>query len=231
MDEASWTSLIDWETPAGRLLKAFTATLPRHRQFEITIFGSAPLQIMVDHELLSADIDIFSATEEMENFVRAAGYTQSQTDFYIQVSSELNFRTSPRWKDRTRSVQIENCTFIFPHPIDILIAKLNRLDEKDFRAFEVVRAKTGHPTEAELIHELQMAVDLFRPSFDEEQGQDVANNCRRLWPRFFGREIDPRAEIIAPALAKRKAGFAEPTRDYKQELREIASEYRAVHAA
>src|SRR5207244_12521334 len=37
---------------------------------------------------------------------------------------------------------------------------------------------------------LQLAVDLFRPSFDEEQGQDMANNCRRLWPLIFGREID-----------------------------------------
>ena len=80
-------------------------------------------------------------------------------------------------------------------------AKLNRLDDKDVRAFEVVLAKTGHPTEAELIRELQLAVDLFRPSFDEEQGHDMANNCRRLWPLIFGREIDPRAEIIAPALA------------------------------
>jgi hypothetical protein len=47
----------------------------------------------------------------------------------------------------------------------------------------------------------------------------MANNCRRLWPLIFGREIDPRAEIIVPALAIRKAGYGEPTRDYKQELR------------
>jgi hypothetical protein len=57
-------------------------------------------------------------------------------------------------------------------------------------------------------------------SFDEEPGHDMANNCRRLWPLIFGREIDPRAEIIAPALAIRKAGYGEPTRDYKQELRD-----------
>ena len=132
----------------------------------------------------------------------------------------MNFRTSPRWRDRTQSARIGHVTFVFPHPIDILIAKLNRLDEKDVRAFRAVIAKTGHPTEAELIKELQLAVDLFRPSFDEEQGHDMANNCRRLWPLIFGREIDPRAEIIAPALAIRKAGYGEPTRDYKQELRD-----------
>ena len=88
------------------------------------------------------------------------------------------------------------------------------------RAFRAVLSKTGHPTEDELIKELQLAVDLFRPSFDEEQGHDLANNCRRLWPLIYGREMDPRKEIIAPALTIRKAGYGEPTRDYKQELRD-----------
>ena len=119
----------------------------------------------------------------------------------------------------------ENRTIRIPHPIDILIAKLNRLDDKDIEASRVVMRRTGHPTEAELIHELQMAVDLFRPSFDEEQGHDMANNCRRLWPMIYGREIDPRAEIIAPALQKRREGYGEPTRDYKGYLREAVREY------
>ena len=35
--------------------------------------------------------------------------------------------------------------------------------------------------------------------------------------------IDPCAEIIAPALAERRRGYGEPTRDYKQELRETAA--------
>lgn len=104
--------------------------------------------------------------------------------------------------------------------MDILIAKLNRLDEKDLRAFETVIRKTGHPTSEEFIRELRFAVDLFRPSFDEEQGHDLANNCRRLWPLVFGREIDPHVEIIAPALKIRREGYGEPTRDYKQELRD-----------
>jgi hypothetical protein len=32
--------------------------------------------------------------------------------------------------------------------------------------------------------------------------------------------MDPRAESIAPALAIRKPGYGEPTRDFKQELRD-----------
>jgi hypothetical protein len=224
MDEASWTSSLELETPAGRMLRQLASLLPKGREFTITVFGSAPLQIAVDPTLTSADVDVFSDFEALDEIVHQAGLGTGQADFYIQVSSELNFRTSPRWKGRTQSVRIGNCTFIFPHPIDILIAKLNRLDEKDVRAFRSVLAKTNHPTEAELIKELQLAVDLFRPSFDEEQGHDMANNCRRLWPLIYGREIDPRKEIIAPALAIRKAGFAEPTRDYKQELRDALRE-------
>lgn len=220
MVEASWTSVIDLQTPAGQMLHRLADALPQDRQFEITVFGSAPIQITVDPSLFSADVDVFSDFEQLKDCVAKAGLEKDQVDFYVQVSSELNFRTSPRWKGRTQSTRIGNCTFIFPHPVDILIAKLNRLDDKDLRAFEVVRAKTGHPTEPELIAELQIAVDLFRPSFDEEQGHDMANNCRRLWPLIYGREIDPRQEIIAPALAKRKEGYGEPTRDYKQELRD-----------
>jgi hypothetical protein len=218
-----WTETIDLTTPAGVALKKLAAALPRDRQFDITLFGSAPLQITVEPALLSGDVDLFCDAADLAPFVAQAGLDQAHSDFHIQVCSGLNFRTSPRWASRKKTVPYGHCTFHFPHPIDILIAKLHRLDEKDLLAFRVVLAKTGHPTEAELIRELQLAVDLFRPSFDEEQGHDLVNNCRRLWPLIFGREIDPRAEIIAPALAERRRGYGEPTRDYKQELRETAA--------
>jgi Nucleotidyltransferase of unknown function (DUF6036) len=224
MDPESWAGSINLNTRAAELLRKLVAVLPQNREFTITVFGSAPIQVCVDSTLASADVDVFSDFEFLREIAEKAGLGQDKTEFYIQVSSELNFRTSPRWKGRTQSARIGNCTFIFPHPIDILIAKLNRLEEKDLLAFRTVLAKTGHPTEAELIHELQLAVDLFRPSFDEEQGHDMANNCRRLWPLIYGREIDPRAEIIAPALKIRREGYGEPVRDYKQELRDALKE-------
>ena len=220
MEHQSWAGSVNLNTSAGALLRKLADALPKDQPLTVTVFGSAPLQVTVDSTFTSADVDVFSEFETLREIADRAGLGQDKAAFFIQVSSELNFRTSPRWKGRTQSARIENCTFIFPHPIDILIAKLNRLDEKDLDAFRVVIARTGHPTEAELIEELQMAVDLFRPSFDEEKGHDLANNCRRLWPLIYGREIDPRKEIIAPALAIRKAGYGEPTRDYKQELRD-----------
>ncbi len=223
MDLGSWIEGVELETPAGKALRTLVDFLPDQSAYKITLFGSAPIQLTIDRNLLSGDVDIFSDHEELPEIVAKAGLAEGKSDFYIQVCSELNFRTSPRWRGRTQSVQIKNCTIEIPHPIDILIAKLNRLEEKDLEAFRVVRRKTGHPTEEELIHELQLAVDLFRPDFDEENGHDMANNCRRLWPIIFGREIDPRLEIVVPALKKRKAGYGEPTRDYKQELREAVA--------
>ncbi len=180
MELQSWAGSIDLNTRAAELLRKIVAALPPERDFTVTVFGSAPIQICVDSSLTSADVDVFSDFEELREILDKAGLGQNQAAFYVQVSSELNFRTSPRWRNRTQSTRIGKVTFVFPHPIDILIAKLNRLDEKDVRAFQVVRTKTGHPTESELIKELQLAVDLFRPSFDEEQGHDMANNCRRL---------------------------------------------------
>lgn len=225
MDLDSWVGSVDLTTPAGEALQKLVAVLPADRHFTITVFGSAPLQINIDSELTSADVDLFCDDEDLSQYVKRAGLAQGEADFFIQVCSGLNFRTSPHWANRAKSITLGHCTIRFPHPIDILIAKMNRMDEKDFEAFRVVIRKTGHPTEAELIHELQMAVDLFRPSFDEEQGHDMANNCRRLWPVIFGREIDPRTEIIAPALQKRREGYGEPTRDYKQELRDAVASY------
>jgi hypothetical protein len=99
------------------------------------------------------------------------------------------------------------------------------MEEKDFKAFELVREKTGHPTEEEMIYELQMAVDLFRPGFDEETDRDLKTTTRQLWQGFFGKDIDVHAAIIAPALGIRKAGYAQDVSktDHLRTLREAAA--------
>jgi len=85
---------------------------------------------------------------------------------------------------------------------------------------------TGHPTEAEFLTELQFSVDLFRPAFDEEMTGDITTNTAVMWPEIFGRAIDVRREIIAPALARLRAGYEPdlPKRDYKADLRQIGAE-------
>jgi hypothetical protein len=137
---------------------------------------------------------------------------------FLEAGYELSFRTSPRWRARAKVVRLEKATLVVPHPIDILIGKLDRLDPKDLLAFRKVIAATGHPTAEELKRELQNAFDLFRPSFDEERPNRLIENTQRLWRELFAREIDVRKEIIAPGIARRQEGYHEPTLDYKHHL-------------
>ena len=89
------------------------------------------------------------------------------------------------------------------HPWDVLVSKLQRLEDKDVEAFKLVIAKTGHPTEQEFTLHLQKAVDLYRPKFDEETARgDMFANTRAIWKILWNKEIDVRAEIIRPALAR-----------------------------
>jgi len=203
---------IDWQSNAGRLLDRFLAALPVQPCLEITIFGSAPLQLLVDGAFLSADVDLFVSEEflpVLEQFIRDQGLGQGQTDLYIQVSHPIAFRSTIDWP--LRAVQVERAGHIlrFVHPWDVLVSKLQRLEEKDIDAFRLVIQKTGHPTEAEFLLHLQKAVDLYRPRFDEEtQRGDMLLNTQILWNELWKRPIDPRVEIIRPSLLKTAAAHA-----------------------
>jgi len=215
-----WSGAIDWATPAGRLLEQFLATLPRDRRFRLTLFGSAPLQLTVDRQLMSGDVDLFADNddEDLPALIAAAGLDKTQGGFYLEPGFELSFRTSPRWRQRAVLVERDNVTLTIPHPLDILIGKLNRLEAKDLKAFERVRQLSGHPTATELLGELQAAVDLFRPAFEEDLPNRYPENTRRLWREIYHTEIDVRRDIIEPAIARRNQGYGEFPPDYKGAL-------------
>jgi hypothetical protein len=216
-----WAGEIDWTTPAGRLLDKLLAWLPVNRPYHLTVYGSAPLQLSVDRDLLSADVDVFSEDDEdLGPLIAAAGLDRTRGLFYIESGYALSFRTSPQWRGRAKTVQRGNVTITLPHPVDILIGKLSRLEPKDLKAFERVIALTGHPTAEEFQHELQNAVDLFRPAFDDDSPNRYPENTLRLWREVFHGEIDVHRDIIAPALARRRAGDGETPPDYKSALGE-----------
>ena len=214
-----WAGEIDWATPAGQLLQKFLVALPKDRPFHFTLYGSAPLQLTVDRQLLSGDVDLFSDDDEdLAALVAAAKLDKTHGGFYLEPGFELSFRTSPRWRQRAKTVQRNNVTLTIPHPVDILIGKLDRLDAKDLKAFERTIQLTGHPTADELKRELQNAVDLFRPAFDDDSPNRYPENTRKLWRELFHGEIDVRQEIIEPAIARRKQGYGETPPDYKRTL-------------
>jgi hypothetical protein len=203
------------------VLQKFLATLPKDRVFHLTIFGSAPLQLTVDRRLLSADVDLFSDDDEdLSAWIEAARLDKSRGGIYLEPGFELSFRTSPRWRRRAKTIQHENVQLTIPHPIDILIGKLDRLDAKDLEAFERIIQLTGHPTATEMKRELQNAVDLFRPAFDEDSPNRVPENTNRLWREIFRSEIDVRQEIIEPGIGRRRQGYGEPPPNYRKALGE-----------
>jgi hypothetical protein len=216
-----WAGDIDWSTPAGQLLQKFLAALPTDRPFHFTLYGSAPLQLTVDRQLMSGDVDLFSDDDEdLTALIAAAKLDKTRGGFHLEPGFELSFHTSPRWRQRAKAVQCGNVTLTIPHPLDILIGKLDRLDAKDLKAFARTRELTGHPTAEELKHELQNAVDLFRPAFDEDSPNRYPENTRKLWREIFRAEIDIRREIIEPAVTRRKQGYGESPPDYKGVLGE-----------
>ena len=74
---------------------------------------------------------------------------------FERIAGRVYPRTSPRWRTRAATVQLDNVTLTIPHPLDILIGKLSRLEAKDVKAFERVIQLSGHPTADELRSELQ----------------------------------------------------------------------------
>ena len=223
-----WEPSIDWTSAAAGVLKRLFSELPKDREFRVTLFGSSPLQVGIDATFSSADVDLLAdeTRSELEAAMIRAGLEKSEDHMYVQVCTEMNFRSSPRWRLRAFTTQVGNVKLTLPHPLDILIAKMHRADEKDLRAFRMVIAKTGHPTEDELRRELQFSVDLYRPNFDEEMVGDITNNTRLVWQEIFGKDINVRQEIIAPALAARREGYKLdiPQRDYRAELERLSRE-------
>ncbi len=222
----SWCTEIQWKTPAGEVLLRLVEELPRGCHYEITVFGSSPIQLGIEPSFASNDVDIFADEnrDEVQAAIRRAGLEKDHAKVFVQCCYEANFRAGPRWRRRLHRVEVDHCTILLPHPVDILIAKLHRLEEKDLRAFRLVIERTGHPTEDEFREELQAAVDLFRPNFDESVPGDITTNTRVLWLELWAKDIDVRKEIIAPALARIREGYAPDLAraDYKAELRRLS---------
>jgi len=196
---ARWSPELDWSTPGAQLLRQAAGVLSREAGFkhlQIVVFGSSPLQMGVSNAIMSGDLDIAS-DERIEGVLKDAGLTKGLSSPYVEVCPLGTFRTALDWRTRAHVERLEALEVLFPHPIDILVSKISRGEEKDFEAFEEVIERTGHPTEEELLDSLIRAVHLYKPAYDESAPGDPITNTRLLWQRLFGRDIDVRREIIS----------------------------------
>lgn len=222
-----WQPELNWNTPAGKVLNALVAQLPKKWRFEITVFGSAPLQLALDRGFLSVDVDIFSE-DDFSDLIRELRLGKGQHRPYIEQNPPAAFRTTTDWQRRAFITKMRNVTFYFPHPIDLLVAKLQRLEAKDLAAFKMVRAKTGFPQERDLIRALQSAIDFFRaPLPGEQHAADMFANTRVLWRELFGKAIDVHKEIIQPVLADRAEAYGLNLPDKKKRLAHLPTRRKA----
>ncbi len=223
-----WTPTIDWDSEAGQSILRLISALP-NKPILLTIYGSAPLQMTLDNSFLSADVDIavpYDLGIEMQDAVKSLGLSYGQSKCYIQTTPEGAFRTSPKWRDRCFTHKIGEIQIRFPHPVDILIGKMNRMEEKDFKAFQLVQSITGHPSENELIKELREAVELYSLGHYQEWGRSFRQNTEILWPRIYGRKIDVDQEIILPGETTIKNAYKLHETGLKASLKEIGQQSR-----
>jgi hypothetical protein len=212
-----WRPVINWNTPAGSVIDRFVEALPSDRPWTIIIFGWSPLQMAIDPTFLSGDVDVISS-EEIEEYLRRAQLLKGQAPVYVEPCTAASFTASADWLMRAFEVQRKHVAFILPHPIDIMVSKIKRLEAKDLAAFRLVRAKTGHPTEEELILALRRVVDIYRPSFDEESAGNPRQNTQTVWREIFNNSIDVAEQIIRPALAERRKSYGGDQYGFREAL-------------
>ena len=199
---------------AGRVLDAFFAAVHQHLPAydqPLTLFGSAPVQLCLDEEFLSADaaVMVLSNAEDLRRIAgqlsRAAG-VQARLMHGVQVCPPHWFRTTPHYLARAHVETRHGLRIIVPHVRDVLIGKLHRarsdgqsgLVAKDLRAFVRVRQLCGgHPDEAELLDDLRACEPFFRPPNVGEVNA-FRLNVMDLWQQLFGRTLNIETEIITP---------------------------------
>jgi hypothetical protein len=216
--------ILNWDAPNGRLLRKFIDGLPKDRPIVLNVFGSTPLQMRLDPSFLSGDVDLFS-NEDLESYVRSMRLGKDISLPYIEVVPERVFISSATWRDRAAIEVFGNITVYIASAIDVLVGKLKRLEAKDLKAFDLVKARTGGPSEGELRDALMNVVDMYRPAFDEENpGGDPIANPRRLWLHLYGHDIDVRKEIIVPAVESLKEAYGQNAPDFRARLKDISEE-------
>ncbi len=216
-----WIPSLDWNAPAGKLLDELAAILPADTIHSITVFGSAPLQLALDSAFLSADVDVISA-EDLGDLIRAHSLGKEQRPLYLEQCQPSAFVTASDWPSRAFHARRQSVNYCFPHPLDLLVSKLQRLEKKDVEAFRLVCARQLF-SEDEFRSVLMNAVDIYRPRFaEEETGADMVENTRVVWREIFGKTIDVRLEIIVPALAKRKLQYGSAAPNWKALLSHVA---------
>jgi hypothetical protein len=242
----TWPPIVQWNTPSGEALQALVANVPVDPFYKrLIVFGSGALQMTVLPELLSADIDVSldivhpsaqpaSPVSAEESLRRAATKTNQQSGSaqpLVQVCHWMTFQPAARWERRIHQEEKNGWQIVFPHPFDILFAKLRRLEPKDLEAFERHVAATGRPSESEFLALCLESYRDFIPRSERELAhlpgpvsqRDLRKNVVRLWPAIWGRAINIDREIVEAAEKTLETNWYNYPPELKNELARLGA--------
>jgi hypothetical protein len=242
----TWPPTVQWNTPSGEALQALVANVAADPFFNrLIVFGSGALQMTVLPELLSADIDVSldivqpstlaaSPIAAEESLRRAATKTNRESKSaqpLVQVCHWMTFQPAARWERRIYQEEKNGWQMVFPHPFDILFAKLRRLEPKDLEAFKRHVAATGRPSESEF---LALCLESYRDFIPRLEGErthlpspvsqrDLRKNVTRLWPAIWGRAINIDREIVEAAEKTLEINWYNYPPELKNELARLGT--------
>jgi hypothetical protein len=242
----NWPVDVDWESPAGKLLTLLGNAVPPDRRTPIVLFGSAALQVTVAPTVLSNDADIapdiipYDARsgefpnpydrKDLTDLVRAHELGVHQRKLYLQVNAPGAFQPGTGYLRRVMEKDRGNLHITIPHPLDILIAKLHRYEEKDLEAFQKVYAQTGFPSPEALLAELRASPRLFarqNRSLEHMPSQYPESKISKSVPHLFWtlwkKRISVPKDILAPTHQEIASSYRDFGDGHKTNLTDIAA--------
>lgn len=177
-----WTGRVDEATPSGALLSDLTRLMATDldlKQTGLVVFGSAPLEFAANLGVMSAGIDVTpdQFIDHLRSRLREWGKDRGTP--YVQVLPSTVFRPGRNYHMRAARMKLNGIDLILPHPIDILFAKLHRLEEKDVRAVDAVVERYGRPTHHDIASYLDENPDIF--DCDSGSRDRLIANIEILW--------------------------------------------------
>jgi hypothetical protein len=198
-----WSPIVDWTHPSAVLLRDFTKVISQDgdlRETPISVFGSSPIELGLGIALHSLDVDVepdqfYVVAQKLAREARLTiGCGRSP---YLQIVPPGVFRASRTWISRAEVVVLNGVSLRFAHPMDIIIGKLFRLEEKDYRGIDRIIQETGRPTRDDVHYYLTNYTDLFSTKSEDLKRfcDNVETFCAyREWEMIQANEIRDRVQ-------------------------------------
>lgn len=105
---------------------------------ELVVFGSAALAFWLGDPPQSRDVDVWTTPPEKGDAIEALmgelSWYHEKFSIHAEVWGPETFKAPPRWRERAKQFSFDglpSVRVVCPHPHDVVLAKLERMDPKD----------------------------------------------------------------------------------------------------